>query len=366
MDKKRTTLVSIVAVTIIGAVLLIAGFLDKVDAGQTTSLYNSDPNLSGSGVVGQVSKIVVDIDSPYGFETLTTFRGFQTDNLMKEGTYTTLRLFGPIMDDKRTLLHWIASDVGKLPDGLTTELPITTGGGKPAKMSKAKEGSTIDKIPLSGKVTLKLLEGYQDAYSTSYARQIEFSGCHVADYHLGTNYDDEKPYFKDGIEHFEEVVFACKNIKDLQGNSMNSRGIMTERAYNDNNRQIMNEKGELIITSREYRQPIVMGNHKQTESINLKPEIATRIELDKTHYEMGDVATFAITFGDLEGNAIDPDTIRAIYDGKMVQLTKQDTGIYTFTTPGLAKAHHQLIVSVDKSGFPTDTTYLSIPIQRVS
>jgi len=366
MNKKQTMIASITAVTVAGAVLLIAGFLANVDAGQTTSRYNADPNLAGSGVVGTVSKIVVEIDSPYGFETLQTFKAFQTDNLMRETGYTTLRLFGPITAEKRVLLHWIASNIGELPDGLTTNLPITTGGGKPAVMSKAKEGVQIDKVPLSGKVTLKLLEGYQDVYSTTYSRQIEYSGCHIAGYNLGTMYDDEKTFFKDGIEHFEEVVFACKNVRDLQADTMNSRGIVTERAYNDDGRQVMNEKGELMITSREYRQPIVMENNVQAKPVNVKPEIVTRIQLDKTQYQMGDIATFTITFADLEGNAIDPDTIRAIYDGKIVPLTKQDTGIYTFTTPALTKAHHQMIVSVDKSGFPTDTAYLSIPVHRIS
>jgi len=43
-----------------------------------------------------------------------------------------------------------------------------------------------------------------------------------------------------------------------------------------------------------------------------------------------------------------------------------DTGVYAYTTPGLTKAHHQLIVSAGKTDFATDTTYLSIPIHHIS
>lgn len=141
---------------------------------------------------------------------------------------------------------------------------------------------------------------------------------------------------------------------------------MVETAKNDDNRQIVNEKGELIITSREYRQPIVLESYKKIESTGVKKEIVTGIGLDKTEYKVGDAAVFTVTFNDANGNPIDPDTIRAIYNGKMAELQKDEKGVYTFTTQPLIKEHQQLIVSVDKSGFPTDTTYLSIPIHRIS
>ncbi len=92
----------------------------------------------------------------------------------------------------------------------------------------------------------------------------------------------------------------------------------------------------------------------------------TRTELDKQSYKTGDVATFTVTFTDLEGNNIDPDKIKAYYDSQVVKLQKQDVGIYTFATPDLTKANHQLIVSAEKTGFPTETTYLSIPTKRIS
>jgi len=371
MNKKQVTmLTSIVAVTLVGAMLLLSGIFGKAIAFNPTGApdYTVAPQGTTGDLNGQVTKIIVEIDSPFGNEIITSFKLFQTDNLMKQGGYYTLRLLGPIMNDKRTLLNWIANDLGKLPDGLYTELPITTGGGKPAKMTKPKESATITTIPLTGTVKLQLLENRQDIYDVEGAtRQFEFSGCHVAGYNLGTNYDDEKALFRDGLLHFEEVVFACTKIKDLQGRNMDNRGVIVETGINDDNREIMNEKGELIITSREYRQPIVMENFVREETKKSpRQEIVTTVASDKTNYKIDDAATFTVTFTDLEGSTIDPDAIKAYYDGKIVQLEMLDTGVYTYTTPGLTKAHHQLIVSAEKADFATDTTYLSIPVHRIS
>lgn len=351
MNKKQTTmLASIAAVTIVGAMLMLAGIFDEAIA--------LNP--------GEAVKIIVEIDSPFGFERITSFEAFNTDNLMKKTGYHTLRLQGPIMNDKRTLLNWIAQDIGKVPDGLSTD-GVVTHGGTEVKITKPKEGATIDRLPLTGKVTLQVLEDWQDMYDFHQMRQLEFSGCHVAGYHIGALMDNKKPYFPNGIQYYEEVDFACSDIKDLRSQNIDSRGISVQTAINNDNRKIMNEKGELIISSREYRQPIVMENFIQEEQMkSLKKEIVTTVTTDKTNYQIGDVATFTVTFTDLEGNPINPDVIRAYYDGKIIQLEQQDTGVYTYTTPGLTKEHHQIIVSAGKKDFATDTTYLSIPLHRVS
>lgn len=373
MNKRQTMLASIAAVTVVGAMLMLSGLFGKAIALNPTG--NPDYTVAPQGLLGelngQVTKIVVEIDSPFGFERITSFKVFQTDNMIRKDGFYTLRLTGPIMNDKITLLHWVSRDIGKLPDGLYTQLPITSGGGKPAIMTKPKEGASIDVLPMSGKVTLFLLESSQDVYSPANqaVRKFEFSGCHVAGYNLGAMYDDKKSFFRDGVQYFEEVVFACSGIRDVKSPGTNSnRGFMVERAFNNDDRQITNEKGELIITSREYRQPIVLESKQQVEKElkSAKQEIVARTELDKTYYKIGDAATFTVTFTDIEGNSIDPDTIKAVYNGRTIQLEKHDAGIYTFTTPPLLKAHHQLIVSVEKNGFPTDTTYMSIPIHRIS
>lgn len=211
------------------------------------------------------------------------------------------------------------------------------------------------------------MENRVDLYAEEHEklRQYEFSGCHVAGYDLFSHNDERRPYLNPGVIHVEQVTFACTGIKALTGESMNSRGITVDTAINNDGREIRNEKGELIIESREYRQPIVMDNMQEEPANSLKQEIVTTIISDEVYYQLNEVATFIATFTDLEGNAIDPDEIKAYYDGMMIQLDRQDTGVYTYTTSGLTKSHHQLIVSAEKADFATDTTYLSIPIDRI-
>lgn len=367
MNRKQTTILAAVATTALATMLIMSGVANPAysstpssggSSSVTASAENKDPNTA--------AKIMVEIDSPYGNEVINSFKLFQTDNLMAKSGYHTLRLQGPITEGKSTLLHWIANDLGGLPDGLFTALPITTGGGKPAVMTKPKEGAKIDVVPLTGKVKLQLLEGTQDMYATKKLREIEFSGCHVAGYNLGSNFDDEKVYYKDGNYMFEEIVFACTDLKELSSSAMNSRSISVERPFNASTRgPIADENGQLIITSREYRQPIIMESMAVEQPKQVKKEITTRIELDKERYNTDEPATFTVTFTDAEGRNIDPDTVKAIYDGKIVQLEKQDTGIYTYTTFGLTKAHHQIIVSMEKSGYGSDLTYLPLPINRI-
>ncbi|MFQ5969797.1 MAG: hypothetical protein ACE5J2_04815 [Nitrososphaerales archaeon] len=360
--KQRTMLVSITIVTLVGAMLLLSGVLNMHIADA-----QSDGRYGGNSPPGNAAKIIVEIESPFGFERITSFKTFNTDNLMKRTGYFTLKLQGPIMDDKRTLLHWIAQDIGKMPDGLAAD-GIETHGGRAAKMTKPREGVTVDMIPMTGKVTLLILEYYQGMFEHHQLRKLEFSGCHVAGYHLGTLYDNDRPYLEETrIQHYEQVDFACTNVKDLKGMNMNSRQVMVERAMGNEDREIMNEKGELLITSREYRQPIVMNNFVKEESAkSLRQEVVTTILSDKVYYKTGDVATFTVTFTDLEGNGIDPDAMKAYYDGKMIQLERQNTGVYTYVTLGLTKAHHQLIINAEKVDFAADTTYLTIPMHRIS
>jgi hypothetical protein len=353
----------------VGAMLVLSGVFGKAIAFNPTQSpdYTVAPQGTTNDLSGQVTHLIVEVNSPFGFERISSFQVFQTDNLMKQSGYYTLRLYGPIFNDKRTLMMWIENDIGKLQAGQYTALPITTGGGKPALMTSPATGATITSVPLTGSLKLMLLEKRVDMYSQDheYTRAFDFSGCHVAGYNLGSNYDDEKSFFRDGLQHFEEVVFACTKVKGVAGQSMNSRGIIVDTAINNDNREIMNEKGELIINSREYRQPIVMENYQEEEKL-LKLEIATNVVTNKQYYEIGEVAKFTVTFTDLEGNPINPDTIKAYYDGKIVQLVQEDVGVYTYITPGLTKQHHQLIVSAEKEDFATDTVYLSIPIHRVS
>ena len=150
----------------------------------------------------------------------------------------------------------------------------------------------------------------------------------------------------------------------MHSNSEGNRGINVEIPINDDGREVVNEKGELVVTSREYRQPIIIDN-VQEQNKSVKQEIVTSIESDRLTYNPGEVVVFTVTFADLEGNVIDPDEIKAYYDSNMIELQRQDTGVYAYTTSGLTKANHQIVVNAEKTGFAEDTTYLSISVQHI-
>jgi len=367
MNKREKMLVSITAITLVGVMLLLSGIFGKAVAFNPTGSpdYTLQPIVS-NGPTGEATKIIVEIDSPYGFERITSFSVMQTDNLMQILGYHTLKLQGFIHADKRTLLNWIAQDLGKLPDGLSID-GVFARGGDYSRMTKAKPNSTITMVPMTGTVRVQLLEDRASLFAEEHEklRQLEFSGCHVAGYDIFTHNDERREYLSVGIIHVEQVTFACTAVRDLNAISMNSRGIIVDTAINNEGRKIMNEKGELIINSREYRQPIVMDNDQKEEN-SLKLEIVATAVTDNTYYQIGEPATFMVTFTDLEGVMIEPDTIKAYFDGKMIQLEQQDTGVYIYTTPGLTKEHHQLIVSAEKEDFATDTIYLSLPMHRIS
>ncbi len=156
MNKRQTTMfASIAAVTMVGAMLVLSGVFGKAVAFNPTGSpdYTVAPQGGVNGALdlaGQVTHIIVEVNSPFGFERITSFTLFQTDNLMKQTGYQTLRFVGPILNDKRTLLMWAENDLGKLQAGQYTNLPITTGGGKPAVMSSVPAGATITTVPLTG------------------------------------------------------------------------------------------------------------------------------------------------------------------------------------------------------------------------
>ncbi len=366
MNKKQITmLASINGAILVGTMILQSGILDVATA--TNDPFTRDPLFET--LDGEATKIIVEVDSPYGHDDITSFKVFQTDNLMAKQDYHILRLQGPVMKDKPAVLPWIADYLGKLPNGLATD-GVAVKAGEIAKFTKPKEGTKIENtIASTGKVTLKLLQGNTDVQQTDKVRELDFSGCYIAGYDLGTRSDERRPFFNPGIQQIEQVTFACTEIKDL--GTSGDRGILFGRAQM--HPQIMNEKGELIIKSSEkYRQPTIVIEDRNQAHVEakskevVKQEIVTRTELDKTAYKIGDKATFTVTFTDLEGNNIDPDAIKAYYDSQVVKLQKQNVGVYTYTTSGLSKTNHQLIVSAEKKDWATDTTYLTIPVQRIS
>ncbi len=93
--------------------------------------------------------------------------------------------------------------------------------------------------------------------------------------------------------------------------------------------------------------------------INL--EITT--DSNKNRYSIGSTAFFSVAFHDGMGNFIDPDFMRATYDGNFVSMNKEEVGRYTFTTPRLVKfEEHQFGVFVEKFGYSSTQKSLTITV----
>ncbi|MGH9922003.1 MAG: hypothetical protein ACRD38_04570, partial [Nitrososphaerales archaeon] len=97
MNKRQTTMfASIAAVTMVGAMLVLSGIFGKAIAFNPTgapdyTVLPSLPTNQQPDQTGQVTKIIVEVNSPFGFERISSFQLFQTDNLMKQSGYQTLR-----------------------------------------------------------------------------------------------------------------------------------------------------------------------------------------------------------------------------------------------------------------------------------
>ncbi len=358
MEKKTTYMIAgavLAAVMAVAIVIPIQGAEDR----------NQSANAKIAGQFSnQGNQIMVTVYSPFGVETISSFVIMRMSNVMGSHLYS-IELTGPIMQDKATLLNWIQNDMNRLKStDVPSTLIIATGKVSGTEMPQPKPGQEPTSA-VEGKVTVQITQGMTfQPTAANVMRQFDFAGCYIAGYNIVTMHDPDKTLAEQGNpQYFETVLFACSSLTDVHPPNING-AIET-------NPKIFNEKGELILKSSEkYRSPIVIEDQNrlqlETKSKQVKPEIVTRTELDKASYKIGDKATFTVTFTDLQGNNIDPDKIKAYYDGQAVQLEKQNVGVYTFTTSGLAKTNHQLIVSAEKTGFPTETTYLSMPIQHIS
>jgi hypothetical protein len=93
--------------------------------------------------------------------------------------------------------------------------------------------------------------------------------------------------------------------------------------------------------------------------IPLNLEITT--DGNKNRYTVGKSVLFSVAFHDGMGNFVDPDVIKATYDGNFVSLNNVDVGRYTFETPRLVKfEQHQFGVFVEKLGYTSTQKSLTI------
>ncbi len=84
---------------------------------------------------------------------------------------------------------------------------------------------------------------------------------------------------------------------------------------------------------------------------------------NKNRYSIGSTAFFSVAFHDGMGNFIDPDFIRATYDGNFVSMKKEEVGRYTFTTQRLVKfEEHQFGVFAEKFGYSSTQKSLTVTV----
>jgi len=83
---------------------------------------------------------------------------------------------------------------------------------------------------------------------------------------------------------------------------------------------------------------------------------------DKQTYFNGEVATFTLKFSSPAGLPIDPESIRAIYDGVTVSLERKSEGVYVYKTPALTPPTHTLQVIAEKHGYKlfNDSTTVTV------
>ena len=107
---------------------------------------------------------------------------------------------------------------------------------------------------------------------------------------------------------------------------------------------------------------------KTTVTVALKPiELVLTTDSNVNAYSLGKKALFSVAFSDGAGNFVDPDFVRATYDGRFVEMAGVDVGRYTFETPHLVKfEQHQFGVFAEKWGFKSaqkSTTITTFGVQ---
>lgn len=103
---------------------------------------------------------------------------------------------------------------------------------------------------------------------------------------------------------------------------------------------------------------------KSTFNVTLKPlELVLTTDGNKNRYQIGDRAIISVAFTDGSANFVDPDFVRATYDGRFVEMKKVADGRYTFETPRLVKfERHQFGVFAEKWGFTSAQQSVTITV----
>ncbi len=102
-------------------------------------------------------------------------------------------------------------------------------------------------------------------------------------------------------------------------------------------------------------------------------DLILQMASDKSMYRQGDKAVvfinvlqgdkFGVSGGIDYGDFVTPDSIKATFDGKAIQIEKKKEGSYTFIVDSITKEHHQLIVNSGKQGYNPGTAFLTLIVE---
>ena len=162
-----------------------------------------------------------------------------------------------------------------------------------------------------------------------------------------------------------EIIVLTTTMTDVDGiftAEWTAKLSRQSTAFQDVTRQFLSEGLEVFaeFTGDEKMAPSKSKRLSMTVTVNT---VHTTMNSDKTQYQEGDTVLIFLAFLDSNDEFIDPDTIRASWNNKAIELEKKKEGSYTFTIENLERQHQQIIVVPDKAGLNANTAFLTLIVE---
>ena len=98
-------------------------------------------------------------------------------------------------------------------------------------------------------------------------------------------------------------------------------------------------------------------------AVELRPlRLITSVTTDKQLYNVDEVASVTITFKDLKGQPVDPDSLEVRLDSMKMFPVRHDNGTYFFTTSALTERLHMITVIAEKEDYLRETRTATITV----
>lgn len=124
---------------------------------------------------------------------------------------------------------------------------------------------------------------------------------------------------------------------------------------------------ELTVIAKYGGDSTYMQSESLSYSVKVEPSrFSAIIKSDKQLYNAGEVAKVTITLSDvLDRKPVDLDSITVTFDGVDIPLTKDDVGVYSFSTPALSENIHVLNILAKKEGYVTELKTSTITVSAI-